>query len=670
MQGQRLGGRYQLEEVIGGGGMAIVYKARDLVLNRIVAVKLLRPQFGTDEDFVERFRREAQAVASLSHHNIVNVYDVGQDDDIHYMVMEYIEGSTLKEIITAQGGMLMSEAVRIAMQVCDALDHAHQNQIIHRDIKPHNIMIGTNGRVKVTDFGIARAVTSQTITQTGSVLGSVHYFSPEQARGGITAEKSDIYSLGIVLYEMVTGTLPFSGDSPITVALKHLQDPLPEPRKLNPAIPQSLENVIIRALAKDPFQRYKSAREMYEDLETCLSTERRHESKLTFASDIDDEETRVISAITPDMLEKSKQDSYQPRTYPTRTPQKVASTEEQYRDEEEEEEENLANKKKGIWWKRSLLWSGIAVLFVVLAIFGFNLAMKILTVPETDVPNVIGMTREQADTALKNAGLSATFEEAFNAEDKGKVFEQDPAATRRVKENSTVIVMISKGKQLLPTPDYVGMSQQEAEQKARLANFKEVKIVMKESNDVPAGQVMTQDPMPNVNLAFVDTVMTLTVSEGKKRTKVPNDLVGKHWEMAKASLNNVNLKEGELSEQGSYEHRERGIVLSTNPPANTVVEEGTKVNMVISNGQWPSDAKIVSVPVHVEHDPVEVPSATIEIVVNDARKTELKPIHQSISESADFSVEVILSPETNGKIEVRKNGETINTIDVDYQSYP
>ncbi|MGG1442872.1 Stk1 family PASTA domain-containing Ser/Thr kinase [Brevibacillus laterosporus] len=668
MQGQRLGGRYQLEEVIGGGGMAIVYKARDLVLNRIVAVKLLRPQFGTDEDFVERFRREAQAVASLSHHNIVNVYDVGQDDDIHYMVMEYIEGSTLKEIITAQGGMMMSEAVRIAMQVCDALDHAHQNQIIHRDIKPHNIMIGTNGRVKVTDFGIARAVTSQTITQTGSVLGSVHYFSPEQARGGITAEKSDIYSLGIVLYEMVTGTLPFSGDSPITVALKHLQDPLPEPRKLNPAIPQSLENVIIRALAKDPFQRYKSAREMYEDLETCLSTERRHESKLTFASDIDDEETRVISAITPDMLVKNKQDSYQPRTYPTRTPQKVGIPEERYRDEEEEEEENLANKKKGIWWKRSLLWSGIAVLFVVLAIFGFNLAMKLLTVPETDVPNVIGMTMEQAETTLKNAGLSAAFTEAFHAEEKGKVFEQDPAATRRVKENSTVNVMISKGKQQIPTPNYVGMSQREAEQKAHLDNFKEVKIVTEESSDVPAGQVINQDPVADLKIAPVDKILTLTVSVGKKRTKVPN-FVGKSFELVKLTLDK-SLKIGDIKDQGSYEVREMGVILSTDPPAGSVVEEGTQVNFVVSSGQWPSDAKIVSVPVHVEHDPVDVPSATIEIVVNDARKKEQKPIHQTISESTDFNVEVVLSPETNAKIEVKKNGETINTVDVDYQSYP
>ncbi|QDX95107.1 Stk1 family PASTA domain-containing Ser/Thr kinase [Brevibacillus laterosporus] len=670
MQGQRLGGRYQLEEVIGGGGMAIVYKARDLVLNRIVAVKLLRPQFGTDEDFVERFRREAQAVASLSHHNIVNVYDVGQDDNIHYMVMEYIEGSTLKEIITSQGGMLMSESVRIAMQVCDALEHAHQNQIIHRDIKPHNIMIGTNGRVKVTDFGIARAVTSQTITQTGSVLGSVHYFSPEQARGGITAEKSDIYSLGIVLYEMVTGSLPFSGDSPITVALKHLQDPLPEPRKINPAIPQSLENVIIRALAKDPFQRYKSARDMYEDLETCLSTERRHEAKLTFASDINDEETRVISAITPEMLEKTKQNSYQPRTYPTRTPQKVASTEDRYEDEEEEEEDNLASKKKGTWWKRSLLWSGIAVLFVVLTILGFNLAMKLLTVPETDVPSVIGMTREQAETALKNVGLSATFAEAFNTAEKGKVFEQDPAATRRVKENSTVNVTISKGKEQLPTPNYVGMSQQEAEKAARLANFKEVKVVTEESSVVPVGEVISQDPMKDTNVAPVDTIMTLTVSEGKKRTKVPNDLVGNHWDLGRASLNNAKLEQGELKQQGSYEYRETGIVLSTSPPAGSVVEEGTKINMVISNGQWPADAKIVSVPVYVEHDSTDVPSAEIEVVVKDARKKEQKPVHQTISESTNFNVEVVLSPETNAKIEVKKNGEPINTMEVDYQSYP
>ncbi|QOS99588.1 Stk1 family PASTA domain-containing Ser/Thr kinase [Brevibacterium sp. JNUCC-42] len=669
MQGQRLGGRYQLEEVIGGGGMAIVYKAKDLVLNRIVAVKLLRPQFGTDEDFVERFRREAQAVASLSHHNIVNVYDVGQDDNIHYMVMEYIEGSTLKEIITSQGGMLMSESVRIAMQVCDALEHAHQNQIIHRDIKPHNIMIGTNGRVKVTDFGIARAVTSQTITQTGSVLGSVHYFSPEQARGGITAEKSDIYSLGIVLYEMVTGSLPFSGDSPITVALKHLQDPLPEPRKINPAIPQSLENVIIRALAKDPFQRYKSARDMYEDLETCLSTERRHEAKLTFASDINDEETRVISAITPEMLEKTKQNSYQPRTYPARTPQKVASTEDRYEDQEEEEEDNLASKKKGTWWKRSLLWSGITVLFVVLTILGFNLAMKLLTVPETDVPSVIGMTREQAESALKNVGLSATFVEDFNTAEKGKVFEQDPAATRRVKENSTVNVTISKGKEQLPTPDYVGMTQQEAEQKARLANFKDVKVVKEESSVVPVGQVINQDPVKDTNVAPVDTIMTLFVSEGKKRTKVP-EVAGKSYSLAEIALKNEKLERGEIKDQGSYDVREVGVVLSTNPPANSVVEEGTKIDLVVSNGQWPSDAKIASVPVYVEHDSIDVPTATIEVVVSDARKKEQKPVHQTISGSISFDVEVVLSPGTKAKIEVFKNGESINKYEVDYDTYP
>ena len=301
MEGQRLGGRYQLESRVGGGGMAIVYKARDLILNRPVAVKVLRSQFCTDEDFVNRFRREAQAVASLSHPNVVGVYDVGQEGDTHYMVMEYIEGYTLKEVIIQRGALPVEEAVRIAEQICDALDHAHQNQIIHRDIKPHNIMIGKNGRVKVTDFGIARAVTSATITHTNAMLGSVHYFSPEQARGGITGEKSDLYSLGIVLYEMVTGELPFSGDSPISVALKHLQEPLPEPRTVNPAIPQSVENVIFKALVKDPFLRYSSAREMLEDLETCLFPERLHEDKLIFPED--DEMTRVVPIITPEMME-------------------------------------------------------------------------------------------------------------------------------------------------------------------------------------------------------------------------------------------------------------------------------------------------------------------------------------------------------------------------------
>ncbi len=234
MEGRKLGGRYEILYRVGGGGMAVVYKAKDLLLNRYVAIKVMNESLSNDTEFIRRFSREAQAAASLSHPNVVNVYDVGREGHIHYIVMEYVEGPTLKEYIQENGPLPPEDAVHIASQICDALAHAHDNQIIHRDIKPHNILLGKNGRVKVTDFGIARAATSSTITQTGSVMGSVHYFSPEQARGGVIGEKSDLYSLGIVMYEMVTGELPFDGDSAIGIALKHLQEPVVAPRELRP----------------------------------------------------------------------------------------------------------------------------------------------------------------------------------------------------------------------------------------------------------------------------------------------------------------------------------------------------------------------------------------------------------------------------------------------------
>ncbi|MGC5328748.1 Stk1 family PASTA domain-containing Ser/Thr kinase, partial [Brevibacillus sp. SYSU BS000544] len=456
MEGQRLGGRYQLERKIGGGGMAIVYRARDLVLNRTVAVKVLRPQFGIDEDFVNRFRREAIAVASLSHPNIVSVYDVGEDEDTYFMVMEYIEGLTVKDLINQQGALPTAEAVRIAVQVCDALDHAHQNQIIHRDIKPHNILIGNNGRVKVTDFGIARAVTSATITHTGSVLGSVHYFSPEQARGGVTGEKSDIYSLGIVLYEMVTGKLPFSGDSPISVALKHLQEPLPHPREINPNLPQSVENVILKALVKDPFLRYASAREMLLDLETCLTKERQNEPKIEFP--VDDEQTRVIPAITPEMLEQANKEQ-QNRT-------RIRPDEEQ--------------KKKPNLWIKAISWIGAIGLFIVLAFVGFNYAMEIFHVPEYPVPLVQGTKVEIAEAKIREAKLIPKVEYTFSSQEEGIVTEQNPAPPMRLKENGEVLIVVSKGQQNIPMPQFIGLNRASAEEQLKLQNFKDYQFVEEE----------------------------------------------------------------------------------------------------------------------------------------------------------------------------------------------
>ena len=298
MIGRELGGRYEILTRIGGGGMALVYKAHDLLLSRNVAVKVLRQQFVHDEEFIRRFRREAQSAAALSHPNVVSIYDVGQEDDVHFIVMEYIEGHNLNEIIQDRAPLQAEEAVRVAAQIADALDHAHQNHIIHRDIKPHNILIGRNGRVKVTDFGIARAVTSSTITQTGSVIGSVHYFSPEHAKGVSTGEKSDIYSARHRAVSDGDRQAAVLGESPISVALKHLQEPLQEPRIVNPLIPQSVENIIIKAMRKNPAERYSTAGEMVEDLETALRPDRINEPKIMFQGG-DFDETRIMPAIRP-----------------------------------------------------------------------------------------------------------------------------------------------------------------------------------------------------------------------------------------------------------------------------------------------------------------------------------------------------------------------------------
>lgn len=270
MEGKKLGGRYEIVSRVGGGGMAVVYKAKDVLLNRYVAIKVLSESLSNDSEFIRRFSREAQAAASLSHPNIVNVYDVGRDHFTHYIVMELVEGPTLKQYIQDRGPLPVQEAATIAVQICDGLAHAHENQIVHRDIKPHNILLGPNGRAKVTDFGIARAASSSTITQQGSVMGSVHYFSPEQARGGVIGEKSDLYSLGIVLYEMLTGRIPFDGDSAISIALKHLQETPEDPRKYNSNIPDNVAEIVMRALSKNPEERFESARDMMKNIQYAV----------------------------------------------------------------------------------------------------------------------------------------------------------------------------------------------------------------------------------------------------------------------------------------------------------------------------------------------------------------------------------------------------------------
>ncbi|HJV31424.1 MAG TPA: Stk1 family PASTA domain-containing Ser/Thr kinase, partial [Bacillales bacterium] len=296
--GKRINGRYKILDMIGGGGMANVYLAHDMILDRDVAVKMLRLDLTNDDDFIRRFHREAQSATSLNHPNIVNIYDVGEEKDLYYIVMEYVDGQTLKQYIQSHSSLRVEEAISIMSELTSAIAHAHQNHIVHRDIKPHNILIDRNGKVKITDFGIAMALSSTSITQTNSVLGSVHYLSPEQARGGMANKKSDIYSLGIVMFELLTGRLPFSGESAVSIALKHLQSETPSVRRWNPSIPQSVENIVLKATAKDPFHRYKNVEEMGEDIRTALLPERLHEPK--FMIPIDNDATKAIPIITND----------------------------------------------------------------------------------------------------------------------------------------------------------------------------------------------------------------------------------------------------------------------------------------------------------------------------------------------------------------------------------
>lgn len=307
--GKRLNDRYKLLQLIGGGGMANVYLARDIILDRDVAVKVLRLDFVNDELFIKRFRREAQAATSLNHENIVTIYDVGEDDGIYYMVMEYVRGCTLKQYIQQHAPLPVQEALRMMDQLTGAIAHAHQNGVIHRDIKPQNILVSEDGTLKITDFGIAVALSSTTITQTNSVLGSVHYLSPEQAKGGMATEKSDIYSLGIVMFELLTGHLPFSGESAVAIVLKHLQTETPSLRRWNPNIPQSVENIVLKATAKNPLHRYNSALDMQQHIRTALLPERINEAKFTLPMEDDDEETKVVPIVkspAPPSPEKKK----------------------------------------------------------------------------------------------------------------------------------------------------------------------------------------------------------------------------------------------------------------------------------------------------------------------------------------------------------------------------
>ncbi|MFC3769983.1 Stk1 family PASTA domain-containing Ser/Thr kinase [Paenibacillus sp. GCM10012303] len=635
MIGHVLGGRYEILDRIGGGGMALVYKGHDILLNRKVAVKVLRQQYVHDEEFIRRFRREAQAAASLSHPNVVSIYDVGQEDETHYIVMECIDGKALNETIKEKAPLPVEEAVRIASQICDALDHAHYNQIIHRDIKPHNILIGKNGRVKVTDFGIARAADSSQITQTGSVVGSVHYFSPEHAKGTLTGAQSDLYSLGIVLYQMLTNRLPFLGESPISVALKHLQEDVEEPRKVNPLIPQSVENIILKSMRKNPDERYRSAKEMLQDLDTCLEPGRRNEPKITFVSDDydDDERTRVVPAIRSDQF---------------------------VHDVEDEPDEEPRRKKRG--WVKPVVWTVVILLLLALMYMGVRYVKEMLYVPDVDVPSLVGMTRENAEALLVQKQLhSRVIEEHHPDVEKDIVTKQDPNPST-VKINNTVTLYVSLGPEKQKMPDWTGKKATDV--KTELAGLNITKVTLEDINsDQEIGTVVSQEPAPSVEYDPRTVAVKLKVSKGPKEFPMPQ-LIGETEDTAKAIATKLDLKL-KVEHKPSFSQPKDRVFFQSPYKEGESVLPGAEITVSVSTG-YPEDAKEATVTKQIEPTRKGVKS-TIVIKYSDARgenQTWGKPVE--ITEAQQFNVTLVLSPGMIGTIEYYRDNDKIDYWPVPY----
>jgi serine/threonine protein kinase len=543
--GKLLGNRYELLEQVGGGGMALVYRAKDVYLNRIVAIKILREQFTSDEEFVTRFRREAQAVASLSHHNIVSIYDVGQDGGTYYLVMEMVEGRDLKALIKEKSPFSTRETVELATQICDALAHAHEHQIIHRDIKPHNIIITSEGKAKVTDFGLARAVSMATVTHTGNIMGSVHYFSPEQARGEIADEKSDIYSLGVVLYEMVTGKLPFEGESPISIALSKIQNDPVVPSEINPQIGEALEKVILRAMAKDPRKRYASISELRRNL---LSA-------------------GLYNRVENDGSIKAMEDTI---VLPRLRKEEQGKT----------EKSNLAAPLK--------LWTWVMVaLLIVGFLLGMYLSATVLAKGEVAVPDLANKTMEEAGRELEQYGLilvsGQTIHHPTLAE--GLIISQTPKAEEIVKKNGKIEVTISKGPLMVEVPPVLDISLAAAE--IALSNqglLSDPAHVY--HNQIAVGHVVHQDPEAGQTVAQGTTVK-LIISKGPQPVwiKMPQ-LTGYSLTEAKSILESNSLDLGVVQPETSYRYPKE-IVLRQDPGAGSEILQGTIVNLVVSAGPGP-----------------------------------------------------------------------------------
>ncbi|WP_133014218.1 Stk1 family PASTA domain-containing Ser/Thr kinase [Clostridium cuniculi] len=594
MIGEVLGNRYELIEKIGEGGMAIVYKARDNKLSRLVAVKILKREFANNKDISDKFKKEATAVANFSDANIVNVLDVGHEEEgnIDYFVMEYVDGKTLKELIVENGKLNYTVAISIAIQIAKALECAHRNNIIHRDVKPQNILVTENGLVKVTDFGIAKSSTSATITNTTTIMGSAHYLSPEQAKGTFIDLRSDIYSLGIVLYEMVTGILPFDGESPVTIALKHIQSEPIEPKKHNPSIPDSLNNLIMKAISKESINRYQNCRELINDLQKIKENPN---TPIGARVNYDDGRTIVMEPIrTENIVSKDAGVTSNKKVY------SKSDFENDYEEDDEDEEddnffESKNNSKKSKRNNKTMIIVGVIV--IVIALFGgIAFGSGLFTgggasSKSVIVPNIVGMTVDNAKKELEKLGLNIKVSETVESdEEENTILEMNPTANMQAEKGDTIEVKVSGGVAKVKVPD---LRDYEINYIKDLLTQKglEWNITEQYSENIKSGYLINQYPERDAEVPK-GTTIELTISKGPevKLVSVSNYL-GQNVDAAKSDLEALGLTVI-LQEQKTDNESEEGVVLSQSIEGGTKISVGAKITLTYGKYTAPSSIDV------------------------------------------------------------------------------
>lgn len=674
--GMLISDRYEIIEKVGSGGMADVYKAKCHRLNRFVAIKVLKAEYSEDENFVDKFRGEAQSAAGLSHPNIVNVYDVGDDDGLHYIVMELVEGITLKSFIERKGKLEVKEALGISIQIAQGMEAAHANHIIHRDIKPQNIIISREGKVKVTDFGIAKAATSNTITS--NAMGSVHYISPEQARGGYCDEKSDIYSLGITMYEMLSGRVPFTGDNTISVALLHIQGEATPLRDLEPSIPISIDMIVQKCMQKKPERRYASVSELIKDLRRAITNPNDDFVKIPPMM-INDSPTIHIS---DDEINHIKSVTKENPTVLHEEDELLSAEEPDDEDYEDDEDEDDVDPKVE---KMMVIGGAVAgivligiIVFVVFKIFAGGNDKEELVLPSAEpsvtqevvtpeptvseetkvvVPNVVGKTVEEAERLLKEADIRYTIEKEYNSSyQEGYVFSVDPSAQTEITPSTQVTIKVSKGEKQVSVIDVYNMSYDEAARDLQESGFAVKKETMY-SDSVTEGNVIKTSPERGTAVSSGATV-TVYVSLGKetKYVYVP-DLTNLTKEQAETKLRDAGLTLGKTTYVNADSYTE-GKIFEQDYSVNSKVEEGTAINVKISLGAKKTYKYYGSAVISYNPFEFEDESGLVEIYLTQAGNS--KVVFSEECTYGDFPLsldDVEGYDETNGTLTMYVDGE-------------